>query len=170
MIRAIAPRELTFYELLDVSPRASDRQLRDLLEAELYLVDEERLHDAPAPVRRVARDRRLRLQAARAVLTNPAARRKYDHSIALPPTPPPARVRHIPNRAGSAAMPAVPPGSGQLAAIGDPLRRARYASTCPSCSEPIERGELIGPITGPGGDPAWVCATCYHTEQTYRQG
>ncbi len=166
MITAMAPRELTFYELLDVSPRASDTTLRELLDAELYLVDEARLRDAPALVRRVARDRRLRLQAAQAVLTNPAARRKYDLSIGLPPAPATARVHRLPtSTAAPTRAPQAPPTD-----LGGELRQARYAGSCPSCSEPIDRADLIGPITAAGGGRAWVCADCYRTEQAYLQG
>jgi hypothetical protein len=167
MITPIPARELTYYELLDVSPRASGQQLAALLTAELYLVDEVRLPDAPALVRQVARDRRLRLQAAEAVLTNPTARRKYDLSIGLPPAPATARVHRLPT--ATAATPVTRAPQGPPNDLEGELRQARYASSCPSCSQPIDQGDLIGPITAAGGDRHFVCARCYHTEQAYLQ-
>lgn len=164
---ATVARELTFYELLDVNPRASTQELQDALAAELYLVDEARLQDAPTGVRRVARDRRLRLHAARAVLLNPTARQGYDRSIGLPAPAAVSRIRCIHTRTAGPQTAAECRRCSPQPELAEGLILARYASSCPSCGEPIDRGSPIGPVDVPGGGRAWVCATCYCAEQAY---
>jgi hypothetical protein len=163
-------RELTFYELLDVSPRASTQELREALTAELYLVDEARLRDAPAGVQRVARDRRLRLVAAQAVLLNPVARDGYDRSIGLPAPAARAQVRCIHTRTDGLPTASDCQRCSPQPALTAGLIRARYSSSCPACGAEIERGAAIGPIDAPGGGRAWVCASCYQAEQAYLPG
>jgi len=192
-------RPPTWYEILGVAPGATHEEIRQTIAAEQALLDDARLRrlDATTIVRRQARQRRAQLAAVAAVLTNPAARARYDQLIGsrspASPVPVPVPVptsssapaddgleseidctciHRQPVRGCRRCTPTAPdphPRENHAdAAAHAGLVPTRYIGSCPSCDAPIQAGELIGQIQAlAGAGQFWVCRACYELEGRY---
>jgi hypothetical protein len=75
--------ELTWYDILDVSPGVSAGEVQDAFAAKASVLRPELISGAPSQVASAAGRASAAIEAARQVLTDPARRPRYDEQIGL---------------------------------------------------------------------------------------